>query len=126
MINFMFAVLGSTLFWTGFFVIGMVIGTLLFRNCAPKCYNWLVHDKWADYNSGTAFSEFDKDHMQDERVIFTFVVILTFYVFWPIALIFFAIKFIVKNLLFNSFIKIVKTIDKTIPDIKIVKKEKDE
>ncbi len=126
MISFMLAVLGSVTFWIVYFGLSLFVGTLLYRYCAPKSYNWLVNDICQPCEDDTVFSEGYKESRELERAWHTIWMIIFFYIFWPFISIAITIGFIFKNVLFKSFIGIIKIIDKNIPDIQFKKKETDE
>jgi len=126
MIEFMVAVLGSVLFWIGFFVISLFMGTLIFRKIAPHGYNFLIAGTLTHPDYINSFNEDSTSADNPDRFIFLTLMLIVCYLLWPFVLIGMTIGFIAKHVLLGSFLNIIKFIDKTVPDIKIVRKEKDE
>ena len=123
---FMVAVLGSVLFWIGFFAISLFIGTLIFRKIAPHGYNFLIAGTLTHPDYFNSFSEGKEDIDGPERFLFLTLMLIVCYLFWPFVLMSMTIGFIARHVLFGLFLNMIKFIDKIIPDIKIVRKEKDE
>ena len=123
MISFLFGVLGSVLFWVVFFAISIFVGTLVFRHIAPHGYNFLITGELTHPDYLNSFSKNSTRDDSPERVIFLTLMLIVCYLLWPFVLIGMAIGFIAKHVLFGSFLNMIKFIDKTVPYIKIVKKE---
>ena len=112
MINFMFAVLGSTLFWVGFFVVGFFVGTLVLKKVAKSIYDFIIGKE--EYNP---FGPYCVDYVPIVAIL------LLCYLFWPVILLVLSIGFIVKHIFWKSFCKAVKSVDSIIPTVKFEKSE---
>ena len=113
---FMISVLGSLIFWIGYFVIGFFISTLLLRYLAPKAFKYTITGELSHSNG-----------YEDD--IWEYVIIcILIYIFWPIILIFTIVqlitKILFKDICWPLFKQGVKYINNTIPEIEIKKKEK--
>jgi len=126
MINFMFAVLGSTLFWVGFFVVGFVITTYMYRFVCPNSYNFLIKGKLISNNSDSYFYKYEYSGIDDgDRKGAAILIFILLFLFWPIVLFFillgYSFKFIFGCLLINA----IRSTDKIIPTVKFEKSKED-
>jgi len=113
MIEFMFGVLGSVVFWIGFFVVSFFAGTLVLKRIAKKAYGFIMGER----DSAFYYS------MDGGCWVALIILLIGIYLFWPIILVVLAIGFIVKHILWRSFCNVVKFVDSIIPNIKFEKRE---
>ena len=112
----MFGVLGSGLFWVGFFIIGFFAATWILKRIWKNAFNFIIGKR-----NGIFYNAMDGE----DWLILIFILILI-YLFWPFILAGMVIVFIFKNVLWKSFCKAVKAADSIIPDIEIKKREENE
>jgi len=109
--EFQFAVLGSVTFWIFYGCISLVVGTIISRMCAPEVFEWMTGKR--------DFCELE--YCTREMAIFG--TIFAYYLMWPLPLIIILIWYILKLvfgvLLFPFLGSLIKTIDKTIPELSI-------
>jgi len=76
---FLFDVLFSVAFWVCYFLIGLVAGTVTMKRYAPKWFKFIIKDTpvWGSLKMG-----------KDDYVILS-IVMLFFYVIWPLPSLFF-------------------------------------
>jgi len=115
MIEFMFGVLGSVVFWILFFMVGFFAGTLVLKRIAPKTYLFVTTGKFTWFRSQTKPTGSD-------WIVLLFL-LLFIYVCWPIVVAILAIGLIVKYALWKPFCSGVKAVDSIIPDIQFKKKD---
>jgi hypothetical protein len=116
--TFLFAVLGSVMFWIGYVFITVFIGTLLFKHLMPVLYNGIISG-WSIYKFENKF---------DEQFSIIVACIICLYLFWPVLLIIVIFKFILKILwktFWKFFTKTVIKIDQNLPEISFKKKEEE-
>ncbi len=111
MIEFMFSVLGSVVFWILFFVVGFFAGTLVLKKLSKDLYGFIIGKNANPYGS------FGLNYIP------VIVILFFIYLFWPIILAIMAIGFIIKHVLWKSFCSGVKAVDSVIPDIQFKKRE---
>lgn len=111
MMSFMFAVLGSFVFWGVFGLIGLIIGTMFLKRMAPKTWEFVTTGEktcslwWPDL----------------------IVILIVCYVFWPVVALGFGVylfvKYVLKWIAWTPFCTLVKFIDKNTPTIDVKIKE---
>jgi len=110
MLSFMFAVLGSTLFWVLFIVVGFFAGCLTLRFMAPKTYRRITKEHRL------------RDEIDDP--VPGFVILVAVFLFWPIFLIGAIICFLIRKIFWPLLCKSIAATASIIPDIEI-KQHKD-
>ena len=114
--NFMRSVLGSVLFWVGFFGIGVIAGSVCLKKLFPKSYEIIKTGKdwWGDAPRGADYFEISMS------ILFTFTC-------WFFIAVYFALKFLLSNLIkkviWPVLRKVIVSSEKLVPDFKIVKEE---
>jgi len=111
MIEFMFGVLGSGVFWILFFIVGFFAGTLVLKRVAKKTYRFITTGEGHGWYAGQV------------NGMSLVIILLAVYLFWPVILTALAIGLIVKHVFWKSFCNGVKGVDSIIPDIQFKKKE---
>lgn len=112
MIGFLFASLGSLMFWAVYFMISLFVGTFFIRKFAPRTLHYIK----TGYFSRGCDSKWEY-----------IAVAVSNYLFWPFILIgvLFAIawKFVTESLIAPAFRAVFNFADKVTPniDVKIVK-----
>ena len=116
--NFMISVLGSVVFWIGFFGIGVIAGSVCLKKLFPNSYKIIKTGKnyWGDKPCGVDYFN-------------TFMVIILTFTCWFFIAVGFALKFLLYNLIkkviWPVLCKVIVSSEKLVPDFKIVKEEKD-
>lgn len=111
MISFMFGVLGSFIFWGGFFIVGMFAGTFTLKKIAPSCYKYIITQ-----------GKVNEDYLDVFEVVF---IIMAIYLFWPFIVVCLGIWFLSKLFIAKPFCTFVKFIDKNTPTVSFNQKGKD-
>ena len=116
--GFMISVLGSVIFWIGFFVVSFFIGTMLLKRMAPRLFKFITTGKDMVW---------DISDMDDKiiRGFLIFFILISIYIFWPIILGVLILYFMIKFFIWGSFKKAVIAIDSKMPTISFDKKEED-
>lgn len=113
MVSFMFTVLGSTLFWIGFFVTGFIIGSMVIKVFAKKTWHFIL--------TGECLAR--RDSILSNPVDMYFIAFL-FMLFWPVVLIFVTIGFFMKRILWPLLRSGIKASGSILPEFEI-KQHKD-
>jgi len=114
--NFMISVLGSVVFWIGFFGIGVIAGSVCLKKLFPKSYEIIKtgKDHWGDKPCGVDYFHICM------TILFTFTC-------WFFIAVYFVLKFLLSNLIkkvvWPVLCKIIVSSEKLVPDFKIVKEE---
>jgi len=108
MMTFLFASLGSSLFWTVYFAIGLFIGVFTLKLFAKRTVEII---KQGSRSCGDPF-------VSDIIVVVIFHVIL-----WPISSLMFIIYSMCKFIVIPVLIKLLQFVINTIPDIDIKNKK---
>jgi len=110
MISFMFAVLGSVIFWVVWALISLLGGTLTIKTLAPRTWRFATEG----YR--------DEDDLYIHEVV---VVLLCCFLFWPIVALAFFIyhffNFVGQYIIWKPLCYMIKLIDKNTPTISIKK-----
>ena len=109
MIEFMFGVLGSVVFWAVFSVVGFFVGTFCLKRMARRHFDFITGNK-------------DGWQMGAKQYAIMGMILVLVYFFWPAILFFLVFGLIFKHVFWGSFCKGIKAVDFMIPDIEIKKK----
>ena len=117
--SFMIGVLGSVMFWVGFFVVGFFAGSLLIKHVAPHVYKFITDPNLDEDKQGCELWTQDK---------FGYVmIIIAIYLFWPFIIVgviaYFATKLFFTKIAWPLFLNGFKASVSMVPDIEIKKKE---
>lgn len=108
MLSFMFAVLGSVIFWIVYFAISFVGGSITMKHVAPYTFDYFVKGK---------------QHPDVWQHFTPWIIFLGCYTIWPIILIAIIIKFVFGTLFFPGLRKCIGSVANIIPEFEIKKKE---
>lgn len=114
MLSFMFCVLGSTIFWVSFFLVGFIVGSMLLKHVAPL--------SWETIKTGERpRSRFYSSLKADKACII--LAIISVYSLWPLILFGYVFYLVAKNVAWPVFRKAVISSGSIIPDIEIKSKK---
>lgn len=132
--GFLFAWMGSLMFWVGYGALTLVIGTMLTRALMPNVMRIFRGDYERRDKDGDWVIIDDKSH--DRKYIYLsdmIAAVVGLFIFWPVVLPivlgWWFLKIVVYKMIVVStlivFSKIVKHVDKVIPNISVVKEDED-
>ncbi len=107
MFGFMFAVLGSGIFWLVYFALNFVIGSVMIRHMAPKAFRWITTGK----KPGDEF----------ESVLGVVLIMIFWQVILAFLITYYALKIPLVYVVWPIFKQGVTATNKVIPDIKIIR-----
>ena len=114
MLTFLFAWMGSMLFWGGYVFASIFVGTMLLRLIAKRTYKWIKTGE-RPVAMGTCTVPCDLPA--------TILAGIAVYLFWPFILVGLALYFGAKILLikffWSSFKVVFNAVDKSIPNVKV-------
>ncbi len=116
MFTFMFGVLGSVIFWVSYFGLSLFAGTFILKKVSPDSFKRLI---------GTYEKPVRSRWEEEEDDVAWFFLVLIVYLFWPMFLAFYLLKFILVKICIGSFRSAVIFADKNMPEIKISKQQED-
>ena len=123
MIDFVFGVLGSLIFWAAYTMVSSFISTALLKHMAKETFSFLVGgDEHRTKTEGPCRSN-NYASETHPYICYTFIAIF-YFLMWPVVLLFVSLRFIIPNVVLPIFRKMVITVDKMTPTIKFEKKEK--
>lgn len=115
MLGFMLGVLGSGVFWIGYFIVSFVVGSATLKQFAPNTFLLLTTGKDKDYNS----------YYDIEDIIFRVVLALCHMLFWPLivaaVVLWFILRITFGKIVFPLFCKSIQKSASILPTIKIEK-----
>ena len=109
MAAFMISVLGSVIFWIGYFIVGFFISSLLVRYYAPHTFKWITTKEI---------------HRRGEKPVYI-VTCGIFFILWPIILLILIFYFIITKIGWNIFCSGVKKAVSIVPEFEIKKREEE-
>ena len=110
MLSFMFAVLGSVIFWVVYVIVGLFVGPMTLKKFASRTWRFITTGEkhwclcWMD----------------------VIVITIGHVILWPLTIIGFGFhfffKYVITFVVWKPFFKLLTYIDKITPDVKIEKK----
>ena len=113
MFTFMFAVLGSVVFWIFFFLVSFVVGSILLKHVAPTAWK-TIKDGKRPYSKRWTSLRVD--------IASVAIAIVSVYLFWPFILVGIVFWFAIKNIICPSLRKIIISTASIIPEFEIKQK----
>lgn len=114
MISFLFASLFSWMFWLLYFGLSLFIGTVTIKMFAPCFYEYIYKGERRYSKVGSVLG------------IEAFFVVLVHFVFWPIVLFCYLIKFMFMKVFLKFGISLLKSVDSIVPDFEIKEKNNED
>ena len=107
MLNFMFGVLGSFIFLAIYLGATLFVGTAILKRFSPESFSWVTTGEAPCWGISV-----------EDRLVCTCYLILAF-VFWPVFVLYFFVKFIFTTFALQPFCAAVRFADKKTPTINI-------